>query len=110
MRLRRPSTATAAAAGIATHVPGLIYLAALNSIAAGEPGPAAAAVQVLIYNLLWFAIPLAAFTLAVRSPATARDYLDRGTAWAQRNQERLLVVLFGGIGVYLVAKGLVHLL
>ena len=35
-RLSRPSMATAAVAGVATHVPGLIYLVALNSIAAGN--------------------------------------------------------------------------
>ena len=36
-RLRRPSALTAAAAGVVTHVPGLIYLVALNSIAARQP-------------------------------------------------------------------------
>jgi len=39
-RLRRPSLPTAAAAGVATHVPGLIYLVALNTIAATQPSPA----------------------------------------------------------------------
>ena len=92
VRLRRPSTATAAFAGVATHVPGLIYIVALNLIAAGGRATAAAFTQVLIYNLLWFAIPLAALTLAIRSPEAARVYLDRATAFAQRHQERLLVL------------------
>jgi hypothetical protein len=110
VRLRQPSAATAAAAGVATHVPGLIYLAALNTIAAGRPGLAAAAADVFVYNVLWFAVPLAALAFAVRSPGTARDYLDRATAVARRNQDRLLVVLFGTLGVYLCVKGLVELI
>ena len=94
---------------MATHVPGLIYLVALNSVAAGRPTPASAVVQVLVYDLLWFAIPLTALTFAVRSPATARAYLDRATEIARRHQERLLVALFGALGVYLVVKGIVEL-
>ena len=108
-RLRHPSTGAAAAAGVATHVPGLIYLVALNSIAASDPGLAEAAVEVGIYNLLWFAVPLAALVLALRSPATAGAYLDRVSAWARRHQDRLLVVIFGGLGVYLVVKGVLAL-
>ena len=37
-RLRDPSARVAAAAGVATHVPGLIYLVALNAIAAERAG------------------------------------------------------------------------
>jgi len=109
-RLRRPSAATAAAAGIATHVPGLIYLVALNSIAAERPSPAETVVQVGLYNVLWFAIPLGALVLAIRSPGTARVYLDRATAFARRHQELLLVITFGALGAYLVVKGLAHLI
>ena len=64
-----------------------------------------AAAQVVIYNLLWFALPLGALVLSIRSPQTADAYLDRLSAWARRNQEPILVVLFGALGVYLVAKG-----
>ena len=106
MRLRRPSLATAATAGVATHLPGLIYLVALNAIAARNPGPATALAQVAIYNVLWFAIPLGALALVLRSPATATAYLNRLTAWARRHQNRLVVALFGALGAYLTAKGL----
>ena len=101
--------ATAAFAGVATHVPGLIYIVALNQIAAGRPRDAAAVTQVLVYNLLWFAIPLAA--LHARDPLTGgRARLPRpATAFAQRHQERLLVLIFGALGVYLTVKGVVGL-
>src|SRR4051812_24591359 len=107
VRLRRPSLKTAATAGVATHVPGLIYLVALNAIAAEDPGPAAAFAQVAIYNLLWFAIPLGALALVLRSPATATAYLDRLTGWARRHESRLLLAVFSVLGIYLVAKGLI---
>ena len=109
-RLKRPSAATAAAAGVATHVPGLIYLVALNAIAAGRPTVTSAAVQVLVYDVLWFVIPLTALTVAVRSPDAAQAYLDGAIAWAQRHQERLLIVIFGALGVYLVVKGIFELM
>ena len=50
-------------------------------------------------------MPLAALVLALRSPQTAGVYLDRVSAWARRHQDRLLVVIFGGLGIYLVVKG-----
>lgn len=106
VRLERPSVATAATAGVATHVPGLIYLVVLNAIAARDPGPAVALAQVAIYNLLWFAIPLGALALVLRSPATATAFIDGLTAWARHHQDRLLVALFGVLGVYLTTKGL----
>ncbi len=108
-RLSRPSMATAAVAGVATHVPGLIYLVALNSIAADQPGPAEAFAEVAIYNALWFALPLGALVLVLRSPATATAFLDRLTAWARRNEQRLIVGLFGALGLYLTIKGVVGL-
>jgi hypothetical protein len=108
-RLQRPSAKMAAGAGIATHVPGLIYLVVLNSIASSNPGLVAASAQVALYNLLWFAIPLGALVLVLRSPATATAFLDRMTAWARRHEDRLVVAVFGALGIYLCANGLLAL-
>ena len=108
-RLQRPSMATAAVAGVATHVPGLIYLAALNSIAADRPGVADASCRSRSTTRSGSSIPLGALVLVIRSPATASFYLDRLTAWARRNQERLVVALFGVLGLYLTVKGAVEL-
>src|SRR4051812_27970909 len=108
-RLQHPSATMAATAGVATHVPGLIYLVVLNTIASANPSLAAASAQVALYNLLWFAIPLGALVLVLRSPATAASFLDRMTAWARRHEERLLVAVFGGLGIYLCTKGLLAL-
>ena len=108
-RLRHPSAKMAAGAGVVTHVPGLIYLVVLNSIASSNPGLVEASAQVALYNLLWFAIPLGALVLVLRSPATATAFLDRMTAWARRHEDPLVVAVFGARGIYLCANGLLAL-
>ena len=108
--LRNPSARVAAAAGIGTHLPGLIYLAALNAIASERPAPVDAALQVAIYDALWFLVPLASLVLAVVRPGAARAYLDAATAWVRRHEHALLVSGSLVLGGYLVVKGTASLL
>lgn len=108
-RLRDPSVLTAALAGVATHIPGLIYLVALNAIAAGQPGALSAAVQVGIYNALWFALPMAALALAILRPGRAPEYLERATGWGRQNEQVLVFATLTVLGAYLTIKGLVLL-
>jgi hypothetical protein len=86
-------------------VPGLIYLVALNSIAAEQLGATASTFWVAVYNALWFAVPAGAFVLAIVSPGTADAYIARASAWARAHRQRLLIVIFGALGAYLVVKG-----
>lgn len=108
-RLRSPSLVDAGAAGIVTHVPGLIYVVALNAIAAADIATSRALVQLGVYNLLWFMIPLTALAVALTNPAVIGDALERSGAWAIRNRDRLVVAIFGALGLYLVAKGVLAL-
>jgi hypothetical protein len=108
-RLRDPSVLTAAVAGVATHIPGLIYLVALNAIAADGPSPAAAAAQVGIYNLLWFMVPIAALALAILRPGRAPEYLERATGWGRRHEQPLVAATLAVFGVYFTVKGAVQL-
>ena len=108
--LRNPSARDVVAAGIGTHLPGLVYLAALNAIASERPGPVDAALQVAIYDSLWFLIPLASLVLAVVRPGAARAYLNAATAWVRRHQHAVLVSGSLVLGGYLVVKGTVRLL
>jgi hypothetical protein len=108
-RLRDPSVATAAAAGVATHIPGLIYLVALNAIAADAPPVATAALEVAIYNTLWFAVPIAALALAILRPGRAAGYLDRATSWGREHEQGLVFATFTLLGAYLTIKGAVEL-
>jgi Sap, sulfolipid-1-addressing protein len=103
--LRNPSARVAAVAGIGTHLPGLIYLAALNAIAAERPAPVDVALQVAIYDALWFLIPIASLVLVTMRPGAADAYLDAATAWVRRHEHVLLVAGSLVLGVYLLAKG-----
>jgi hypothetical protein len=108
-RLSDPSVATAAVAGVATHIPGLIYLVALNAIAADAPPAATAAVEVAIYNALWFTIPIAALALAILRPGRAPEYLDRATSWGLAHEQGLVFATFVLLGAFLTIKGAVRL-
>ncbi len=109
-RLRNPSGRAAAAAGIGTHLPGLIYLAALNAIASERPAPVDVALQVAIYDALWFVVPLASLVLVVVRPGAALAYLDAATAWVRRHEHAILVAGSFVLGGYLVVKGTASLL
>jgi hypothetical protein len=108
-RLRDPSATTAAAAGILTHLPGLFYLMALNAIIAEKPAPGSGIAQVLIFNAIWFALPVAALLSAVRSPEKTEALVRRGTAWAAENSRRVLPFILVGLGIYFIARGLLDL-
>jgi hypothetical protein len=108
--LRDPTVAVAAGAGIATHLPGLLYLLGLNAISEPSPGFAVGTINVLIFDAIWFAIPIAALVVALRRPAAARVALDRGSAWARRHERQLATVVFAVVGVAFALKGAVALL
>jgi hypothetical protein len=108
-RLHNPS-ARVAAAGIGTHLPGLIYLVALNTIASERPAPMDAALQIGIYDALWFLVPLTSLVLVVVRPDAALAHLDAATAWVRRHEHAILVSGSLVLGVYLVVKGTASLL
>jgi Sap, sulfolipid-1-addressing protein len=109
-RLRNPSAGVAAAAGVGTHLPGLIYLVALTAIASSGPRPWDAALQVAIYDALWFMVPFAALALVVVRPGAAPAYLDAATVWGRRHEHSILVLGSLVLGGYLVVKGTASLL
>jgi Sap-like sulfolipid-1-addressing protein len=107
--LRRPSLKVAAAAGVMTHVPGLFYLVALNAIAAPEPAVGEAVGEVLIYNVIWFSVPIAAFVFAGRRPLEAHDLMSRVSDWGRRHQQVVAVGVFAAVGAFLLVKGVTDL-
>src|SRR5262245_36982222 len=62
---RHMTLRAAALAGPATHIPGLFYLIALNLIAAAHSDVPRAVGQLLVFNALWFALPLGALAMCV---------------------------------------------
>ena len=104
------SAPRAAAAGILTHLPGLFYLAALNAITNSTSNTLSRIFQVAVYNVIWFAMPIAALLLAAHRPAELQDCLRRLTGWVQRHNRRILIITFGLLGSYLTIKGGAELL
>jgi hypothetical protein len=109
-RLTNLTPLEAAVAGVLTHLPGLVYLAALNAIVAGGRGPASELLQVLVYNLMWFSLAITALVISVRRPDTASELLERLAAWARQHQRTVKTCFFGVLGGYLLLVGIQGLL
>jgi Sap, sulfolipid-1-addressing protein len=95
---------------VVTNLPGLYYVAALVAILQTHPGPAGGVAQVLVYNLLRFAVPVALLVLVVLRPDRTLEIVHTVHAWGRRNATVLLVLLVGGVGIYLAVTGLTGLL
>ena len=96
----------AALAGPATHIPGLFYLIALNVIVAHQPSVPSGLVELLIYNVVWFALPLGALAVCVMNPPAARRAVDEVRRWTLRHTRTLLLLVSIVAGVGLVIRGL----
>jgi uncharacterized membrane protein YfcA len=99
------SPAVAALTGVITHLPGLVYLAALNAIASTQTKPVGQVLQVLLYNAVWFSLTIVALVLSVYRPSASRELLDRVGAGARRYHAPILSGCFGVLGAYLVVVG-----
>lgn len=102
---RRLTIPAAAAAGPLTHIPGLFYLIALNVIVAHEPRLPGGLLAVLIYDAIWFALPIAALATCIVNPDTARDVVVRVERWTAQHSRVLLVSTSFAVGVALVIRG-----
>jgi hypothetical protein len=103
--LRTPTVATASLAGVATHLPGLFYLLALNAIVAEDRGLVRAVLQVLAFNVIWFGAAIASVVVFLLRPGAARSALGRIDGWARRHARATTVLVFGTAGSYLAIKG-----
>ncbi len=97
---------TAAVAGPLTHLPGLFYLVALNVIVTHRSGVLVGLVEVLIYNVIWFAIPIGALALCVFAPGMARGMVGSINGWARRHARLILISASFAIGAVLLVRGL----
>jgi hypothetical protein len=108
-RLRHPTMATASVAGVATHLPGLFYLLALNVIIAERRGLAISIAEVLVFNAIWFATTFVAVVYFLLRPGAARRAVARVDAWARRHARMITTLVFAVVGGYLTIKGVVDL-
>jgi hypothetical protein len=104
-RLHNPSVIAAFVAGIATHLPGLFYLIALQAIVAEGRGLVVGALQVLLFNVIWFGATIASVVLFLIRPGAARRALASVDGWARRHARRITVLVFAVAGSYLAIRG-----
>jgi hypothetical protein len=104
-RLGHLSAGSAALVGVLTHLPGVFYLAALSAIVSSTSSDADRIFQVVVYNAIWFAMPMAALAMITRRPDELRDLLLRVTSWIRRRQRGIMITAFGLLGVYLIVRG-----
>jgi hypothetical protein len=102
---RRMTLKTAALAGPVTHVPGIFYLIALNLIVAHQPSVPGGLVEVLIYNVIWFALPIAALAVCIVAPDAALDVVAAIQTWAKEHARQILLVVTFAVGTALIIRG-----
>jgi hypothetical protein len=102
---RRLSTRTAALAGPVTHLPGVFYLVALNVIVSHQPSITGGFAEVLIYNVIWFALPIGTLAICVTDPPLAGRVVDRVRGWTLRHTHALLLIVSFVAGTVLVIRG-----
>lgn len=105
LRERRITLRTAALAGPATHIPGLFYLLALNAIVAGRAGVAVGFVEVVLYNLIWFTLPLAALVVCIVRPSLAGQAIGAIESWARAHARQIVVAGSIVAGIVLIIRG-----
>jgi hypothetical protein len=109
-RLDRGLTVPAAAvAGPLTHIPGVFYIIALNVIVAHDPNVPGGLLAIVIYDAIWFAVPIAALALSVVKPSAASDVVLWAQRWTERHSRAIAMTVALGVGVALIIRGALSL-
>ena len=105
-RLDRQITVRAAAlAGPLTHIPGVFYLIALNVIAAHNPHLPGAILAVVIYDVIWFAVPIAALVLCIVDPESARKVVPAVQQRVASHSRTIVLATCFVVGIILLIRG-----
>ncbi len=100
---------TAAVAGPLTHIPGVFYIIALNVIVAHEPNVPGGLLAIVVYDAIWFAVPIAALALSVVKPSAASDAVLWAQRWTERHSRAIALTVASGVGVALIIRGALSL-
>jgi hypothetical protein len=99
------------AAGVVLNiVPGTFPIVALKDIAELDTGNAAKIAAIVVFYVIMFAfveVPLVAYHFAPERTTTAVNGLN---AWLGRNGLRLGIFILAGVGLYLIARGVLQLI
>ena len=106
---RRLTIRTAALAGPATHIPGLFYVIALNLIIAHNSSTTDKVIALVIYNVVWFAVPILALVICISDPEVARRLVRAVKQWTHDHAREILLVASFSVGAALVTRGAIGL-
>jgi hypothetical protein len=102
----RVTTRTAAIAGPVTHLPGICYVLALNLIISHQLRLHTRLLSLLVYNAIWFCVPVIALTICFVNPTLASDAIGAVEQWARSHRRAILLSATFGIGSALLIDGL----
>lgn len=102
---QRLTLRTAALAGPVTHIPGLFYLVALNVIVAHQPSAAEGLFELVLYNAVWFLIPICALAVCIVEPSVARHAVGAIAEWTRQHTRSIMLIVSFAVGTALVVRG-----
>lgn len=105
LKHRKITTRTAALAGPATHIPGLLYLVALDLIVSQEPDIPGGLLEIGIYNAIWFALPIVALAACIENPSAGRTLVYKVQEWVGAYVRTIVLLISFGVGAWLVTAG-----
>jgi hypothetical protein len=105
----RMTVRTAIVAGPVSHVPGLFYLVALNTIVSHQARVGRGLFEILLYNAIWFALPIGALAVCIVRPAAARDAVGAIERWAMSHTHLIMEIAAFLVGGVLLIRGLIEL-
>ena len=103
---KRITPRIAALAGPATHIPGIFYLVALNLIATQRTQGPRRLFDLLLYNAVWFTLPIAVLAICVFRPDAAADGIKAIEQWTRQHVREIVTVLSFLVGVGMLGRGL----
>ena len=107
--LSRGSITMAFVAGLVLNLPGVWYLEALTEIAKAKPSTVSALLQLLLFNVIMFALvelPIVAYAV---NPEGAASLVERGSDWGHSHSREIAIWLATIVGVWLIVKGIIQL-
>jgi hypothetical protein len=106
--LARGSVPIVFAAGLAINLPGASYLIALKDIAAGHHPGGVILFQVVLFNLIMFALAEIPWLGLVLAPDRTNALVARMDRMLSANGRRIAIVVCALFGVFLIVRGIAH--
>jgi hypothetical protein len=106
--LARGSVPVVFIAALAINLPGAAYLIALKDIAAAHHPTAIDILLVVAFNLIMFLLAEIPLLGLIFAPEPTNRLVHRVNDWFSANGRQIAVVLCAALGVFLIARGIVH--